>query len=217
MIAIKLSTDVNTSGPLGELIGNTIVYFSMFVILIILPSGFLMIICFDEHILRENPYFIAAYGQLYKEIRIKTTMQRLCTFFVLLRRVLFLKLALTMHDVPVSLKIFGITILHIVTMFYNGFSKPYAGQLDQRLQQFNEYMVGVSIFCLFPLSDWNLLAEDRYYYSWILIIMVQVMVFVNMTIVIKMSYKSIKLLLFKYKRLIMIRYLKRIHIFLKQK
>lgn len=119
MIAIKLSTDVGATGQSGELIGNIIVYFSMFVIFLILPSGFLMIVCFDKHILRENPYFIAAYGQLYKEIRIDTTMQRLCTFFVLLRRVLFLVLALTMPDVPVVLKIFGITALHLVTMFYN--------------------------------------------------------------------------------------------------
>ena len=127
MIAIKLSTDVGASGQSGEFFGNIIVYFSMFVIFLILPSGFLMIICFDKHILKENPYFIAAYGQLYKEIRIDTTMQRLCTFFVLLRRFLFLVLALTMPNVPVVLKIFGIIVLHFVTMFYNSLSKPYAG------------------------------------------------------------------------------------------
>ena len=62
MIAIKLSTDVGATEPFGELCGRVIVYFSMFVIFFLIPSGFIMIVYFDKHILEENPYFIAAYG-----------------------------------------------------------------------------------------------------------------------------------------------------------
>lgn len=62
MIAIKLSTDVGATEPFGEYLGNIIVYFSMFVIFLVLPCGFIMIVCFDKHILEENPYFKAAYG-----------------------------------------------------------------------------------------------------------------------------------------------------------
>ena len=115
-------------------------------------------------------------------------MQRLCTFFVLLRRVLFLSLALYMLETPVTLKIFGILVLHGATLFYNNFSNPFVSKLDQRLQQFNEYMVGLSIFSLLPLTEWNSSATDRYFYSWVLILLMQAMVVVNMTIVIRMSF-----------------------------
>lgn len=54
MITIKLSTDVGATEPMGEYLANIIVYFSMFVIFLVLPCGFIMIICFDRHILEEN-------------------------------------------------------------------------------------------------------------------------------------------------------------------
>ena len=63
-------------------------------------------------------------------------------------------------------------------------------------------MIGTSIFLLLPLTDWNSSATSRYLHSWLLILLVQLMVVVNMTIVIRMSAHSIKLLLNKYKLLI---------------
>ena len=103
-----------------------------------------------------------------------------------------------MVDVPVTFKLYGTLILHLLTVFYNNFSNPSIRKLDRRLQQINEFMVGVSVFLLLPLTEWNTEATNRYIFSWFLILLVQLMVFINMTVVMWMSLSSIKLLIKKY-------------------
>ena len=84
-------------------------------------------------------------------------------------------------------------------LLYTGKAAPLTSKLERRLEIFNEFIVGMCILSLMPLTDWNQEADIKFYYSWILISLMQILIIINMLVVFGSSYHSICLLYKKYK------------------
>ena len=144
--------------------------------------------CHDKEVLDGDKKFQASYSTLYAFNRLDTLPQKLNTPLLLLRRTLYVSLALSqwVQSAPSSatLQIYGLFLLSTVTLLYNGFVDPFISKFDRKIQQFNEFMIGLCTLALLSVHPgWNILGQDRVFYSWMLVVMVQVLIVVNMTIV----------------------------------
>ena len=165
-----------------------------------------MILYHDHKVLAEDNNFRETYGQLYLNSRYATTSQRLFTPILFLRRFLIIMLCLVIQDIPGIFQLFGIVTINFLSLFYNGYADPFANLFDKILLQYNDFMVALCTYMVFTVHpDWNMVGEDRVFYSWFLVVLIQILIFINMIIIFKKSFKSIYLLLKKYQTIKKIR------------
>lgn len=80
-------------------------------------------------------------------------------------------------------------------LIYINLSEPLSLRLDRRLETVNEFLVGACSICLFLMTDWVHNSDLQFKYGWIILAISQILLLVNMTIVIIVWFRSVKLLL----------------------
>ena len=74
---------------------------------------------------------------------------------------------------PGIYQLFLLVTINFLSLFYNGFADPFPNLFDKILQQFNEFIVALSTYIVFAVHpDWNIVGEDRVFYSWFLVIFI---------------------------------------------
>ena len=155
LIAIILTLRAGQFSPFGELLSFILVCFSLFVFCVQIPFSYFMLFCHKKQVIEEDEKFNLAYGVLVKGIKLDTVLQRLYFVISLIRRTVFLIVALYFPEQPLIYHLFCLYITSFAALLYYGYCTPLKSRFDRRIEIFNEFMVGLSCLSLFPLTDWN--------------------------------------------------------------
>ena len=82
--------------PLGETISYVFAIFSVIVICVLFPYSFCRIFFADKLVLLADESFIRTYGMLYEDIKVAKKASRLFYMVFVIRRVIYLLLALVL-------------------------------------------------------------------------------------------------------------------------
>ena len=119
---------------------------------------------------------------------------------MLARRFAYILIPLYAHDLPVIWQLMYLYCLSLMNLFYLAYSEPHDHRFLRRLLIINEFLVGASIICIFPTTDWNTEPELKFHYSWLMIGVMQLLIFINMSIVFSKTFKNFVLLNKKYQK-----------------
>ena len=139
-----------------------------------------------------------AYGTLIDGHKVKTKSQKLFYFFYMLRRLIYLSLALNYPNLPVSIQLISLILINIVWTIYLGLIDIHSSRRERRFELFNEFIVSMCFISLLTVTNWNGDPELQFLYSWMVIALIQLLVLVNFASIIVSGFKSIKSLAIKY-------------------
>ena len=94
--------------------------------------------------LKENEKFIKTHGALITDLKVDTVSQKLFNLHFMVRRLLYLSIALNFINVVSSLQIVILMLTNTASLVYLGLSEAQETRTDKRLVLYNEFVVGLS-------------------------------------------------------------------------
>ena len=100
-----------------------------------------------------------------------------------------------LHEYPICFQLLIIEYLNTFMLIYQGFFKPAYSKFENRMDNFNEYVVTTCSIMIIWFTDWITDEELKFQYGWYFCGTILLSVLFNMFVIILLSFKSIFLVL----------------------
>ena len=147
----------------------------------------------DTDDLKYNESFKQIFGELYKNTRVDTYCQRMFYMLFLLKRIIYIGVALIWPEMPFFFQFMILISLNYATVIYYSYSKPHQQHLERKFELFNEFMVGQSYFLFLTQTDWVEDPQIKFNYSWLIQGIIEIMIIINMAYISKLTYYAFKI------------------------
>ena len=118
-------------------------------------------------------------------------------FFFIIRRLIFVTVAFNWDDPHIVLQLFAVLYMNIFFVIYQGSVKPLASRFNNRLELFNEFLVGCCSFYTMCFTDWILSKKVQAHYGYHMIFIIGVLISTNVLVILYFSGRSILFLMYK--------------------
>lgn len=202
-----ISGYLNAIDPLFDstFVGNKISlyvgYFSLFLIMVLMPAIFFYVLTQPLYFIRHSPEFQQKWGMIYDGC--KTKSKATMSFFLvfLIRRLLYLYVAFafTEHTIFIAL---SLLYINLFVTIYQGQFFPKITKFLNYIEVFNEFSVEVTFVHMLLFTEWIPDPNVQYLIGYSMITVISLNIFVNLVIVFYICGKSVSLINVKYYRVI---------------
>jgi hypothetical protein len=135
----------------GDLISNILCKFCLFLLFVLLPTGYLQIYQQDLETIKSNR-FLQKWGYLYEGLKIENSMRNIQFFLTfILRRLVFVFLA---FETKPFFSLMGLIFMNILMTIHLGHLTPFKTRYLNFIYLFNEMMIGVVSIHMMMYTEW---------------------------------------------------------------
>ena len=206
LLMIMLYQDVIYQNPDRNSMNTIICNLTLIFSLIILPLSIVFVLMQPKQKLL-NPDFQQRWGKLLENLKLDSKMYLTYRIWFVLRRIIFIGTVFLCKD-NFTLQYLGLAEFNLFMIVYQGSFTPFKSKNLNFVEIFNESMMLLSSNQVIFFTDFVETLEERYLNGWVLIFLISINLFVNMSIVLKTMFKQFQLIIIKYYRIFENKYYK---------
>lgn len=193
---LQLQEPLNTMN--GEYAGLAVSLIGLFLILVAIPLAFLFVLTRDREMLLDLK-FEERWGALYEGLKMTSRWEYAFFLIFVTRRIIFVGMAVYIPFESNYFQVIGLVFINLFVVIYQGLNKPMVVPLHNRIEYFNESLIGVCSYLMMCFTDWVPDQDMQVFVGWALIDIIFFFTAVGLLFVFYFGMKANVLLYRKYK------------------